>query len=85
MTSDAARQPSFSACSQLLPARHREQEARRKKVAGAGRIDHLLDGIGRNADHFAVGNDHRALGAHGDRRELGVLGDGLHRIVEVGL
>ena len=87
ITSLAARHPRLSAVCRSRPRASAEQEPRGKEVAGAGRVDHRgrPDRPARVTISPFV-DRHRALGAHGDRRELAVLGELLHRVVQaVGL
>ncbi len=62
-----------------------EEEAGGEEVAGAGDVDHFGHGIGRHGDDLAIVDRHGALLTHGDGGELGILGDGLHGAVEIGL
>ena len=45
------------------------------QIAGARRVDHRAagDGLDRNLDHVVAGEQHRALGAAGDGRDLAVV------------
>ena len=70
ITSAAAIDPKCPQRSRSNPVRVAVQEPGGEQVAGAGGVEHLVDGLGRDTQHLVRGDDHASLRTDGDRREL---------------
>ena len=83
-TRPAASEPRRPQVSRSRPARVAVEEARRIEVAGAGRVDQLVDGDRLDGDRLVAADDDRAQLRAGDGGEPAVLADGLERGLEGG-